>query len=160
MTCNPHWAEIVRRLNRGQTAFDRPDITNQVFHEKLAHILNWIMHGGLRSSDENGVKEDLDDQQCVFKLHVIEFQKRGLPHAHIAVKMFPEPTTISQLNSVVSATFPQYVDDSGDGLAITEQQRKNLKHEFYNQKDAILLKGRNWISPKFRSAHETSSLPW
>ena len=77
MTCNPSWPEILEHLEPGQKAYDRPDVVARVFHAKL---------------------EDLKDQ--LFKKHiigvvkahvyVIEFQKRGLPHAHFLLIMRPE----------------------------------------------------------------------
>lgn len=77
MTCNPSWLENLEHLEPGQKAYDRPDVVARVFHAKL---------------------EDLKDQLLkkhiigVVKTHVyvIEFQKRGLPHAHFLLIMRPE----------------------------------------------------------------------
>ncbi|GJX19501.1 uncharacterized protein Tco_0222178 [Tanacetum coccineum] len=74
MTCNPSWPEILEHLEPGQKAYDRPDVVARVFHAKL---------------------EDLKDQLFnkhiigVVKAHVyvIEFQKRGLPHAYFLLIM-------------------------------------------------------------------------
>ena len=48
MTSNPQWPEIVQKLEDGQTAADRPDITRRVFHskmkDKLHTFLFWQMH--------------------------------------------------------------------------------------------------------------------
>ncbi|KAF9516608.1 hypothetical protein BS47DRAFT_1273119, partial [Hydnum rufescens UP504] len=57
-TCNPNWPEIKVHLRHGQSAIEVSHVTNHVF-KKLLHI-----------------------QYCVY---VIEFQKHGLPHAHIIV---------------------------------------------------------------------------
>ena len=69
-TANPQWPEVRQHLLPGQAAPDRPDLLARVFHMRFQALL-----------------EDLT------KLHylgeakawtwVIEFQKRGLPHAHI-----------------------------------------------------------------------------
>ncbi|XP_024974774.1 uncharacterized protein LOC112512875 [Cynara cardunculus var. scolymus] len=77
MTSNPKWPEILREMLPGQTAPDRPYLVARVFRSKL---------------------EDMKDQ--LFKKHilgkvgayvyVIEFQKRGLPHAHFLLIMTPE----------------------------------------------------------------------
>jgi hypothetical protein len=69
-TCNPKWPEVTRELLPHQTAADRPDLTAHIFHMKLQELL-----------------KDLCEKQCLEKVaafvYVIEFQKRGLPYAHI-----------------------------------------------------------------------------
>ena len=71
MTCNPNWAEIKSELLPHQKPDDRPDIVVRVFHIKLHKLIDEIkgkIFGETRA-------------WC----YVIEFQKRGLPHAHILV---------------------------------------------------------------------------
>jgi hypothetical protein len=72
MTCNPNWPEIKRLLLPGQQAFDRPDIVARVFNQKLKQLMSELI-------DKKVLGE------VVVKIHVIEFQKRGLPHAHILI---------------------------------------------------------------------------
>jgi hypothetical protein len=45
-------------------------------------------------------------------MHVIEFQKRGLPHAHILVILNPEdkPKTIDDIDSIVCAEIPDPIE--------------------------------------------------
>ncbi|XP_022003440.2 uncharacterized protein LOC110900870 [Helianthus annuus] len=95
MTCNPKWPEICDNLHVGQTATDRPDLVSRVFRAKL---------------------EDLKDQ--LFKKHVlgevkayvyvIEFQKRGLPHAHFLLIMYPQHkiNNVDHYDKVVCAEIP------------------------------------------------------
>ncbi|XP_035838840.1 uncharacterized protein LOC110906363 [Helianthus annuus] len=95
MTCNPKWPEICDNLHVGQTATDRPDLVSRVFRAKL---------------------EDLKDQ--LFKKHVlgevkayvyvIEFQKRGLPHAHFLLIMYPQHkiNNADHYDKVVCAEIP------------------------------------------------------
>lgn len=71
-TCNPKWSEIVDSLPAGVSATDRPDIVSRVFRLKLNQMLDDIKKG-----DAFG--------RAVAHLAVVEFQKRGLPHAHILV---------------------------------------------------------------------------
>ena len=70
MTCNPNWKEIKDALRMNQHAKDRPDLTSRVFDMKLAELC-----------------KDLFKLHCLGKtcarFYVIEYQKRGLPHAHI-----------------------------------------------------------------------------
>ncbi|PKY39565.1 hypothetical protein RhiirA4_308615, partial [Rhizophagus irregularis] len=76
-TCNPKWPEITRELLPQQNAADRPDLTARVFHIKLRELL-----------------KDLCEKHWLGKViayvYVIEFQKRGLPHAHILLILNPE----------------------------------------------------------------------
>ena len=69
-TCNPSWQEVADALFPNQTAAMRPDITARVFRLKL-----------------NAPREDIFDVgvlgEVIARMYVIEFQKRGLPHAHI-----------------------------------------------------------------------------
>jgi hypothetical protein len=79
-TCNPIWSEIVEMLLPGQTAFDRPDITVRIFHEKLKILLKNIRDGHY-----------FGDSIVVYELRVIEYQHRGLPHAHVVFKLSNVP---------------------------------------------------------------------
>ncbi|XP_065639539.1 uncharacterized protein LOC136072294 [Hydra vulgaris] len=69
-TCNPKWREIIENLYSGQTANDRPDLVTRVFKLKLNNLLNDIFKHGVLG-------------KVVTHVQVIEFKKRGLPHAHI-----------------------------------------------------------------------------
>ena len=72
MTCNPNWREIQDNLLPGQQPYDRPDIC--AFHLKKEHLLSLI------------TKEKYFGEVAAH-CHVVEFQKRGLPHAHILVTL-------------------------------------------------------------------------
>ena len=71
-TGNPSWIEILRELLPGQTAKDQPDRTAWVFKLHLDDNLRDI-----RKRNTVG--------RAVGMVHEIEFQKRGLPHAHILI---------------------------------------------------------------------------
>ena len=94
-TCNPKWPEITKELLPHQTAADRPDLTSRVFHIKLQELL-----------------KDLCTKQCLGKviayIYVVEFQKRGLPHAHILLILAPEDKihSFEKYDSIVSAEIP------------------------------------------------------
>jgi len=81
-TCNPLWREILEMLLPGQTAFDRPDITVRIFHEKLRCLLQNLRNGSY-----------LGDNLIIYELRVIlEYQHSGLlPHAHIVFKLSHTP---------------------------------------------------------------------
>ena len=69
-TCNPKWKEIKDNLYPGQIASDRPDLIARVFHLKLASLIDEITKKSIFGTVEAFA-------------YTIEFQKRGLPHAHI-----------------------------------------------------------------------------
>ena len=97
ITCNPKWPEITENLLPGHRAPDRPDITARVFRLKLKALLHDLTMGAL------GVE--------VARMHVIEFQKRGLPHAHLLMILAEEdkPQTPEDYDKFVPAELPDPV---------------------------------------------------
>ncbi len=94
-TCNPTWPEIADNLLSGQTAQDRPDLTVRVFKLKLAEYIRVIRKRGVF-----GI--------AVANIYVIEFQKRGLPHAHLLIILRSEdrPRSPADVDRFVSAEIP------------------------------------------------------
>ena len=76
MTCNPKWPEIQNELLPWQKAEDRPDVVSRVFHAKIEDLKEQLL-----KRDVLGVVRAY--------VYVIEFQKRGLPHAHFLLIMRP-----------------------------------------------------------------------
>ncbi|XP_072088106.1 uncharacterized protein [Arachis hypogaea] len=71
ITCNPNWPEFQRFTERERIPIaDRPDISCWVFHAKLKFLLSDLKEGVFFGPLNAG-------------MYTIEFQKRGLPHAHI-----------------------------------------------------------------------------
>ena len=101
MTCNPKWEEIARELKPGETPNDRPDLISRVFRIKKDALLDELQNKGIFG-------------RAVACVHVIEFQKRGLPHAHILLILAHEdkPRTAEDIDRMVSAR-------PADALAIT-----------------------------------------
>ncbi|XP_030060875.1 uncharacterized protein LOC115471313 [Microcaecilia unicolor] len=95
MTCNPRWEEITENLQKGQTPEFRPDLLARVFHLKLKQLLHDIC------------KEHILGIPLA-KIHVIEFQKRGLPHAHILLILKEEhkPKNTELIDKIVCAEIP------------------------------------------------------
>jgi len=71
-TCNPQWLEIKRALPLGQQPQDRPDLITRVFKIKLKELINDIHKKHILGRTIAGI-------------YVVEFQKRGLSHAHILI---------------------------------------------------------------------------
>lgn len=65
-TCYPKWQEITESIESYQVADNRPDVVTRVYQLKFKDI-----------------KEKQFLGVVVARIHVIEFQKRGLPHCHM-----------------------------------------------------------------------------
>ncbi|XP_065682294.1 uncharacterized protein LOC136095517 [Hydra vulgaris] len=104
-TCNPKWREITENLYPSQTANDRPDLVTRVFKLKLNNLLNYILKHGVFS-------------QVVTHVQVMEFQKRGLPHAHILHHLANDVKleTAQDINNLICAIIPDPI----------------VNHEFYD----------------------------
>jgi len=94
-TCNPKWEEIQTLLKPGEQAYMRPDICSRVFNMKLKELMEDITKRHIFG-------------RCVGHVQVIEFQKRGLPHAHILIHLHPEdkPRTADDYDNIVCAELP------------------------------------------------------
>lgn len=95
MTANPKWEEILSELEPGQQPNDRPDLIARVFHLKLKLLIKDLHENGFFG-------------KTVARVYTIEFQKRGLPHAHILIWLAPEdkPRTSALIDKIVSAEIP------------------------------------------------------
>ena len=71
-TCNPKLPEITTNLKPHQQPQDRPDLVARVFKQHLQELLKDITHTHVLGLP-------------IAHVHVIEFQKRGLPHAHLLI---------------------------------------------------------------------------
>ncbi|XP_027082486.1 uncharacterized protein [Coffea arabica] len=82
-------------LKYGEDAQDRPDLVSRVFRAKFELLKAEI------------VKKKIFGE-VVACVHVIEFQKRGLPHAHLLVILKPEfkPLNSDSYDRIVSAEIP------------------------------------------------------
>ena len=112
MTCNPNWSEIQENLREGQTAQDRPDIVARVLKQKKEQLLHDLIKGGIFG-------------KTVANMHVIEFQKRGLPHAHILIILANQDRTMTSelVDSIISAELPPSPDHTEDPEEAKQQER-------------------------------------
>ncbi len=76
LSCNPKWPEIVSQLLDAQTAFDSPDVTAAVFKSRLDQMKMNIRNG-----------KYCDGHKPTYLFHMIEYQYRSLPHAHLDVRL-------------------------------------------------------------------------
>ena len=100
VTCNPNWPEITSCLRPGQKFHDHPLIVSRVFKQKLKNIMQ-----ALSEMFPNAGR-------ILYRLHVIEFQKRGLPHAHILIKYERECVLADDIDRVISAEMPEIEADA------------------------------------------------
>ena len=112
MTCNSKWPEIKAQLQDGQKAQDRPDIVARVFKQKKDQLMQDLKSGGVLG-------------KVVAHMHVIEFQKRGLPHAHILIILADADRTLTAelVDAIVVAELPPNPDDIDDPAEAAEVKR-------------------------------------
>ncbi len=93
-TCNPQWPKIKKTLLLGQQLQDRSDLVTQVFKIKLKELINDIHKKHILG-------------RTIVGIYVIEFQKRGLPHAHILIFFAKDykPHTVEDVDRMISAEF-------------------------------------------------------
>ncbi|KAK2704433.1 hypothetical protein QYM36_016732 [Artemia franciscana] len=98
-TCNQSWDEILQLLLQGQSAVHRHDITARVFRQKLKSLINYIVK-----------LEVFGSVRCW--MYSVEWQKRGLPHAHILIWLHKKITS-NEIDDVISAEIPDKNVDKG-----------------------------------------------
>ncbi|GJY10519.1 uncharacterized protein Tco_0378704 [Tanacetum coccineum] len=110
-TSNPKWPEITEMLALipGQKPHDRPEVGTRIFKMKLTELL-----------DDFTKREIFGKSRAV--VYVIEFQKRGLLHAHILLWLEEEwkCTTPTQIDDIISAEIPCPTDDPEGYKVVTE----------------------------------------
>ncbi|CDF40970.1 ATP dependant DNA helicase PIF1 [Chondrus crispus] len=115
MTCNPSWPEITRALLPNQTPQDRPDLCARVFRLKMKDLMSLVINEEVFGT-------------VVAHVRVIEFQKRGLPHAHVVFFLDEvsknDLRTPENVDRIISAEIPSAQDP--------ELQEVVLKHMIHN----------------------------
>lgn len=109
-TCNPEWPEIKNELFPGQRSSDRHDIVSRVFQLQVKKLMDLITKGGIFSAT-----------RCY--MYTIEWQKRGLPHAHILIWL-QEKIRPDRIDDIISAEFPVKEEDP----LLFEIISKNMVH--------------------------------
>ncbi|XP_060202830.1 uncharacterized protein LOC132631247 [Lycium barbarum] len=77
MTCNPSWPEIEDLLLPTDEVQNRPDLISRTFKAKVEELKSDIVKKGIFG-------------KVVAFMYTIEFQKRGLPHAHFLIILADE----------------------------------------------------------------------
>ena len=98
MTTNPNWTEVLDCLKNGEQSHDRPDLIVRIFKQKFNVMMKLIKSGAFGSLKA--------------WLYSIEFQKRGLPHAHVLLWLIKDNTIHpDMIDFAVSAEIPHPEDD-------------------------------------------------
>lgn len=111
MTCNPKWVEIVNSIHDTEHAHFRPDITVRVFRCKLKELIECI------------IKKEIFGKVLAI-IYTIEFQKRGLPHAHILLTLCDRIDSEELINKYVCAEIP----DSNLCPKLHEYVKRHMMH--------------------------------
>jgi hypothetical protein len=95
MICNPNWDEILSKLEPGQTLQDRPDLDLRIYRAKLEDLKKQLF------------KKHMLGKVAAYT-YVVEFQKRGLPHAHFLLIMEGryKLTCPEQYDGIISVELP------------------------------------------------------
>ena len=96
-TCNPTWEEIREGLLAGQIPSDHRDLLARVFRQNLIKLMNIITKSHV-----------FGPIRCW--IYSIEWQKRGLPHAHILIWL-KDKIKSDEIDSVISAELPDRQQD-------------------------------------------------
>jgi hypothetical protein len=135
LTCNTLWTEIQEMLLPGQTAFNRPDVVCRVFHERLKAFLHNLRNGKYFDDlDEDG--HVLVRRKVLYEMRVTEYQHRGLPHAHLIVKLENAPDSNDEIECCqwidqnISCELPHLTESSSPEERHYHQLiQKHMKHE-------------------------------
>jgi len=165
LTCNPYWPEILEQLLPGQTAYDRGDIVCQVFSRKLQALLKNIRSGKyFKIMNATQLYHKIE-----FEVRVIEYQRRGLPHAHIVFKFHDDdnmpryenkPALAAWIDYHINAIYPSIATDAeplepGESyetdLEYAEMVKAHMLHKCFPEVNGGCLNDKNKCSKGFDS---------
>ena len=112
-TCNPKWPEITENLPPGLNACNRPDLVSRVFKTKLIALLDDVHKIQILGT-------------TIAYVHVIEFQRRGLPHCHMLINVSNEDKlpTADDIDACISAE----ISDSNADANVYEIVKSAMVH--------------------------------
>ncbi|XP_075099547.1 uncharacterized protein LOC142176314 [Nicotiana tabacum] len=95
MTCNPSWTEIKEHLIPTDESHNKPDLISRVFRAKIEEFKKDIL------------KRNIFGKVAAF-MYTVEFQKRGLPHAHFLIILINEYKLLTPeaYDNIISGEIP------------------------------------------------------
>ncbi|GAB0086492.1 uncharacterized protein DMENIID0001_005670 [Sergentomyia squamirostris] len=110
-SCNPTWPEIVDNLKPYWSREDQVTLQCRVFHIKLKDFVKQLV-------------DDMIFGRVKYCTYSIEFQKRGLPHAHFLIGLHSHDKlyTPEQVDFCISAEIPR------NSMEVVVQQPEQLPH--------------------------------
>ncbi|CAH1413861.1 unnamed protein product [Lactuca virosa] len=95
LTCNPNWPEIKQHMMCHEETQNRADLIVRFFHAKLEQFKKEIFKNEIFG-------------KVIAHTYVVEFQKRGLPHAHFLLILEPQHKMYhaEEYDEIVSAEIP------------------------------------------------------
>ena len=104
-------------MKEGETSHERPDLVARVFKMKLTDFLDTIIKGKIFG-------------EVIAYFGAIEWQKRGLPHAHFLFTLAEEdaPKTPEQIDKIISAEIPDPESNDPAQKKLHELVKKYMVH--------------------------------
>ena len=101
----------------GETSHERPDLVARVFKKKLTDFLDVIIKGQIFG-------------MVVAYFGAVEWQKRGLPHAHFLFTLAEEdvPRTPEDIEKIISAEIPDPESNDPAQKKLFELVKKYMVH--------------------------------
>jgi hypothetical protein len=141
-TCNPEHPDIIKCLREGESTNDRPDIVARVFRLQLKQFMKEMIQDGIFG-------------KIIAHIKVIEFQKRGLPHAHVLFTLDQNDKfmTYDDIDDVIRAEIPDSNTEPELYKLVTEKMMHGPCGE--NNPNAPCMREKNGVKKcRFNFPHE------
>ena len=95
--CNPKWDEITSNIPTRSSPTNHPDIVSRIFNLKLKALIDDLLNKYVLG-------------KTVANVYIIEFQKQGLPHAHILLIMDHDDKIrdVKCIDNIICAEIPDH----------------------------------------------------
>ncbi|TKR69684.1 hypothetical protein L596_021812 [Steinernema carpocapsae] len=137
-TASAKWKELRENIPKGETFADHPFLVAEVFMKKLKCLLKDIC--GTRSNENasSRKKRRTENRNRTFKkgmfgevswyVYSVEFQQRGLPHAHIVISLADQnkPKTPEDIDKICQAELPIVPEDVNDPDYVKQKKLRKL----------------------------------